>query len=133
MEPLMHADEHRLTLDRVTQCIIGCAYTVGNTLGCGFVEKVYENALSYELRKSGMIVYQQHSIKVQYENIIVGEFIADLLVEEKVLVEVKSVKAWDEVHMAQCLNYLKATGLKICLLINFGKPRVGIKRIVCNF
>ncbi len=132
-EPPINADERRLELDKITKTVIGCAYTVGNTLGCGFLEKVYENALFYELRKSGLEVGQQYSIKVKYNNIIVGEFTADLLVEKQVLVELKTVKTWDEVHMAQCLNYIKATGLNICLLINFGKSKVEIKRVVCDF
>lgn len=99
-------------------------------MGNGFLEKVYENALAYEVRKAGLAVAQQHRIEVLYDgNVIVGEFVADLLVEERVLVELKAVKALDDVHMAQCLNYLKATGLPVCLLINFGRPRVEVKRI----
>jgi GxxExxY protein len=75
-------------------------------------------------------VKQQHSIKVFYDGDLVGEFAADLLVEETVLIELKAVRELDEIHMAQAMNYLKATGLKICLLINFGKPKVEIRRIV---
>ena len=72
----------------------------------------------------------QQPIKVFYDGVIVGEYIADLLVENSVLIELKAVKCFDEIHMAQCLNYLKATKLQICLLVNFGKPRAEIKRIV---
>jgi GxxExxY protein len=129
----MDADERRSELNKITEKIIGCAYTVSNTLGCGFLEKVYENALAHELRKAKLRVVQQHGIQVHYDGILVGEFVADLLVEERALVELKTVKALDDIHMAQCLNYLKATGLQVCLLINFGKPRVEIKRIVHNF
>jgi GxxExxY protein len=75
-------------------------------------------------------VLQQYAIRVLYDGVDVGDYIADLLVEGSVLVELKAVKAFDDVHLAQCLNYLKATGLKVCLLINFGKPKVEIKRIV---
>jgi GxxExxY protein len=67
---------------------------------------------------------------VKYEGAVVGEFVADLLVQDEVLVELKAVKALDEIHLAQCLNYLKATGLRVCLLINFGNPKVEIKRIM---
>jgi len=124
---------NKTQLDKITERIIGCAYTVSNVLGSGFLEKVYENALAHELRKAGLRIAQQYGIQIHYEGILVGEYVADLLVEECVLVELKAVKAFDEIHMAQCLNYLKATGLHICLLINFGKPRVEIKRIVLDF
>ncbi len=110
--------------------IIGCALTVLHTLGTGFLEKVYENALVYELRKSGLAVSQQHPMVVRYNGTVVGEYTVDLLVEHIVLVELKVAKAIDEIHLAQCLNYLKATGLHLCLLLNFGKPRLEIKRIV---
>jgi len=126
----MNADKHRSDLDKITEKIIGCAYTVGNTLGCGFLEKLYENALTLELRKAGLKTVQQHGIQVRYDGIIIGEYVADLLVEGIVLVELKAVKALDDIHAAQCLNYLKATGIQICLLINFGRPRVEVKRLI---
>ena len=129
----MDADKRRLELDRITENIIGCAYTVGNELGSGFLEKVYENALAHELKKTGLAVEQQYGVQVTYDGVLVGEFSGDLLVENSVLVELKTAKALDEVHAAQCLNYLKATGLRVCLLINFGSPRVQIKRIVKDF
>ena len=119
--------------DSITETIIGCSYTVASKLGCGFLEKVYENALYHELHNNGLCVQQQCGIQVKYDEIIVGEYVADLLVEGAILVELKAVKAFDDVHMAQALNYLKATGLKVCLLINFGSPRVQIKRIVNNY
>ena len=124
----MDADERRL--NDITERVIGCAYTVTNTLGHGFLEKVYENALAYELRKTGLVVEQQRSIKVRYDGIVVGDYMADLLIEGHVMVELKAVKFLDNIHVAQCLNYLKATGLKVCLLLNFGVPKVQIKRIV---
>jgi len=117
-------------VNRITERVIGCAYTVGNTLGCGFLEKVYENALLHELRKTGLSVEPQYPIKVVYDGTVAGEFVADLCVEGRVLVEVKAVHDLNEVHMAQCINYLKATGHKVCLLINFGGLRVEVKRIV---
>ncbi len=126
----MNADERRL--NEISENIIGCAYRVANTLGAGFLEKVYENALRIELEREGLDVRQQHRVSVTYGGEMVGEFFADLLVENSVVVELKAVKMLDEVHMAQCLNYLKATGLKLCLLLNFGKPKLEIKRIVNN-
>ena len=120
-------------LNRITKQVIGCAFTVSNTLGSGFLEKVYENALAHELRRAGIRVEQQHPIKVYYDGIVVGNYVADLLVEDCVLVELKAIKALGNVEMAQCLNYLKATDLRICLLLNFGQPRVEVKRIVHNF
>ncbi|HSF28919.1 MAG TPA: GxxExxY protein [Candidatus Tectomicrobia bacterium] len=124
----MDADERRL--NEITERVIGCAYMVVNTLGHGFLEKVYENALAYELRRCGLAMEQQKSIKVMYQRIVVGDYVADLLVEGQVLVELKTAKSLDDMHVAQCLNYLKATGIKVCLLLNFGAPKVQVRRIV---
>jgi GxxExxY protein len=121
----MHTDEEKL--NKVTEQIIGCAFKVANTLGSGFAEKVYENAMAHELKKSGLEVRQQWPISVVYDGIIVGEYVADLFGEATVLVELKAVRGIDDAHMAQCLNYLSATGVTICLLINFGK-RVEVQR-----
>jgi GxxExxY protein len=120
-------DEQKL--NKLTEKIIGCAYAVGNSLGNGFLEKVYENAFAYELRETGLKVEQQKPIKVFYKEKVVGDYVADLIVEDCVLIELKTVKNLDEIHLAQCLNYLKATNLPICLLINFGKPKVEIRRV----
>lgn len=117
----------------LTEKIIGCAYAVSNGLGAGFLEKVYENAMRVELQRVGLSVVQQHPIRVLWRDEVVGDYCADLLVEGAVIVELKAAKAFDDVHVAQCLNYLKATGIRVCLLINFGKPRVEIKRLVNNF
>ncbi len=116
-------------VNEITQKIIGCAFEVSNTLGIGFVEKVYENALAHAIRRVNMQVRQQYPIKVHYDNIVVGEFLADLLVEERVLVELKAVSMLSQEHTAQALNYLRATGLEICLLINFGRTKIEIKRL----
>ena len=113
----------------VTEKIIGCAFTVMNTLGSGFLEKVYENALVVELRHMGLKVSQQKPIEVRYRDTLVGEYIADLVVEDKVLVELKTAQSLEDVHCAQCLNYLKATGFRVCLLLNFGKPELQVRRI----
>ena len=120
-------------MDMLSERIIGCAYAVSNALGAGFLEKVYENALAHELRKAGLRVEQQRPLRVQYDGVVVGEYAADLLVEDCILVELKAVRALDDVHLAQCLNYLKATGLSLCLLINFGKPRADVRRVVNRF
>lgn len=120
-------------LNRLTEQIIGCAYTVGNSLGYGFLEKVYENALAYELNKDGMDVVRQKPIKVFYDGVVVGDYFADLLVGEEIIIELKAVKAIDNSHFAQCLNYLKATDKKLCLLINFAGNKVQIKRIVNKY
>jgi GxxExxY protein len=127
----MNADERRL--NEITERVIGCAYAVSNGLGCGFLEKVYENAMMVEMAASGLKAVQQHAIKVIYRGAIVGEYVADLLVEDCILVELKAVKSLDDIFMAQCLNYLKATGIRVCLLINFATPRIEIRRIVNKF
>ncbi len=119
-------------INQITEKIIGCAYKVSNTLGSGFLEKVYENAFAYEISKTGLNVKQQFPIQVKYENVIVGDYIADLLVEDSVLVEIKTVKQLDDSHMSQCMNYLKGTNLNICLLFNFSSRRLEFKRIVHN-
>jgi GxxExxY protein len=129
-QPQMDTDKHRLALNEISRQVIASAYAVANTLGCGFLEKVYENALAHELRKAGLTVQQQHAIAVHYADVVVGDYAADLLVESKVIVELKAVKVLDEVHLAQCLNYLKATGHTLCLLINFGTPRIQVKRVI---
>jgi GxxExxY protein len=117
----------------LTEQIIGCAYRVSNTLGCGFLEKVYENALVYELKELGLGVEQQQSIEVIYAGIIAGHYVADLIVDRKVIIEMKAVTTLNEIHAAQTLNYLKATGLPVALLLNFGKPKIEIRRFLNRF
>jgi GxxExxY protein len=123
-----HADAERL--NDLSGRIIGCAFTVLNTLGAGFLEKVYENALAYEIRATGLSVVQQSGARVYYRDVVVGEYFVDLLVEDVLLVELKTAKALDDMHWMQCTNYLKATGLQLCPLLNFSKPRLEIKRVV---
>ncbi|HUD59037.1 MAG TPA: GxxExxY protein [Acetobacteraceae bacterium] len=123
----MHTDES--SANRLTERIIGCAFQVLNTLGAGFLEKVYENALAHELRKFGLAIVQQQGITVMYDGVVVGQYNVDLLVDKTVIVELKAIKSLDSAHTAQCINYLKATGLHLCLLLNFGKPRLEIQRI----
>lgn len=127
------ANETSLSINKLnsfTEKIIGCAFRVSNQLGSGFVEKVYENALILELKKEGINYEQQVPLKVLYDGVPVGKFIADLIIENAILVELKAVEKLDKIHFAQCLNYLKATDLKLCLLINFGTQKVQIKRII---
>ena len=104
----------------LTKTIIGCAFTVHNTLGEGFLEKVYENALAHELRKRGLCPVQQAPIQVVYDGVIVGDYYADLWVNERIIVEIKAVRALQKQHEVQLVNYLTATGVDIGLLLNFG-------------
>jgi GxxExxY protein len=134
----MNTDEHRFKNgadapsfehDPLTESVIKCAFTVANTLGFGFLEKVYENALAHEIRRATLEVEQQVPISVTYDGFVVGTYVADLMVERRLLVELKACKALEDLHVAQCLNYLKATGIHTCLLLNFGTPKLQIKRI----
>ena len=115
-------------LNSLTERIIGSAFKVLNTLGTGFVEDVYHNALVHELRKGGLVATTKEAIKVFYDGIEVGKFIPDILVNDLVIIELKATKNHDDAFTAQCLNYLKATGKPLCLLLNFGKPQLDIKR-----
>lgn len=126
-------DSRREEIDGITKSILDCALHVHRVLGCGFLEKVYENALAAELKSRGVFVQQQEPVEVWYDEQVVGNYVADLLIEKAVLVELKAVESLDDNHLAQCLNYLKASGLTVCLLLNFGRPRLGIRRIVNNF
>ena len=114
--------------DVVSERVIGAAFRVSNALGVGFLEKVYENALAHQLRQDRLAVAQQHGIAVRYDGVVVGEYAVDLLVERQVMVELKVARATSDVHAAQCINYLRATGLPVCLLINFARPRLEIRR-----
>jgi GxxExxY protein len=118
-----------LQINELTGAAIGAAIEVGNLLGCGFLEKVYENALAIELRCRGFKVIQQAGIAVRYKGKLVGEYYADLLVEDRLNVEIKVAHGLDPRHEAQCINYLRAARLPVCLLLNFSRPRVGIRRI----
>src|SRR5437660_1636255 len=111
----MHADKRR-SLDKLTRTVIGAAFEVSNTLGSGFLEKVYERSLLYELRARGLLVEQQVSISVSYKGSKVGDYVADLVVEGTLIVELKCVATFADEHVAQCLNYLKASGQHVALL-----------------
>lgn len=114
----------------MTEKVLGGAFKVLNTLGAGFLEKVYENALSVELRRNGLPVETQKAIRISYEGTVVGEYQADLVINGKVIVECKAATNLDPVHEAQLINYLKATGIRVGLLINFGRPKLQYRRLV---
>ena len=120
-------------VDAISSRIISSAYRVANSLGSGFLEKVYENAMAVELRHAGVPYRQQAGVDVRYRTEIVGQYVPDLLVAESIILEIKAVDALNRVHHAQCMNYLRATGLPVALLLNFGKPRLELKRLVWNF
>lgn len=116
-----------MTDDDLTHKIIGCAYKVHNSLGPGFLEKVYENALGIELEKLGLKVRQQEPISVFYEGHVVGEYFADLWVDDRVVIELKAAQTLVKQHEVQIVNYLAATGIDSGLLLNFGTS-VEVKR-----
>lgn len=115
---------------KLTEKIIGCAYRVYNRMGFGFVESVYEKCMLIELTKAGLGVESQKPITVYYKDEIVGQFVADIVVEDTVVVELKSVKQIVKAHEVQLVNYLVATGRPVGLVINFGETEVEIKRKV---
>jgi GxxExxY protein len=121
----MNTDEHGLT-----ERVLGAVFEVANTLGAGFLEKVYERALLIELRRQGIRAIAQPSFGVTYKGSSVGQYFADILVEDVLVIELKCVEHLANEHMAQCLNYLRASGRSLCLLINFQKPKVEWKRIL---
>jgi len=114
----------------ITEKIIGAAFEVHGVLGYGFLEKVYENALLAELCKREVKAEAQKTIKVKYKDVIVGDYVADLVVEDKVIVELKAEDEYNKVHEAQLLNSLKATASKVGLLINFGRKKCEFRRLV---
>jgi GxxExxY protein len=112
----------------LTHKVIGCAYQVYNNLGFGFLESVYRKAMVIEIEASGLQVQQESPLKVHYRDQVVGDFFADLLVDNELIVELKSVESLGKIHEAQLVNYLVATGIEIGLLINFGSKGIDIKR-----
>ncbi|MBI4746710.1 MAG: GxxExxY protein [Deltaproteobacteria bacterium] len=128
----MHADEREL-INNLIEKVIGAVYEVSNVLGAGFLEKVYERALVKELTLRGLHAEVQYPIQVAYKGETVGDYYADILVERKLIVELKCAERLGNDHLAQCLNYLKATGHSIALLVNFQHPKVEWKRVVNNF
>jgi len=124
------AKEENFIHKELTYKIIGCAMKVHRELGYGFLEKVYENALMVLLEKEGIKARQQYPISVYFENKVVGEYFADILVEDKVLIELKAIERTANTHYAQLLNYLKATKIRLGLLINFAPRKLEYERII---
>ena len=124
MENLLHYD--------ITSEIIKAFYKVYNSLGYGFLEKVYENAMAFELEERGLVVQTQLPIKVFYNSREAGEYFADLVVENKVINEIKTAAAIDKAHEAQLLNYLKATGVEVGLILNFGQKAEYKRKVFAN-
>jgi GxxExxY protein len=114
--------------EQLTEKIIGSAMKVHTTLGPGFLESVYENALAHELQKAGLNVECQRPVVVTYDGIVVGNFVADMLVNGLVLIENKAVQSIVAAHEVQVVNYLTATGLEVGLLLNFGSGRLEFRR-----
>ena len=121
-----------MDINDLTYLINGAIFEVNRILGPGFLEKVYENALLMELKARGLKAAAQYPIKVKYKDLIVGEYFADLLVEDQVIIELKTVDRIEKIHEAQLLNYLKATGIKVGLLVNFKSTKAEIKRFVLD-
>jgi GxxExxY protein len=128
----MNTDERGFS-DPLTEQVLGAVFEASNTLGAGFLEKVYERALLRELALRGLRTAAQASFAVEYKGLPVGEYFADILVEDALVVELKCVERLANEHTAQCLNYLRASGRTVCLLVNFQKPKVEWKRIVQGF
>lgn len=112
----------------LTERVIGCAYRVYNKMGFGFLESVYEKCMLIELRKANLDAEPQKSITVYYDNQIVGEFVADIIVNDTVILELKSVRRMIKAHEVQLVNYLVATGKPVGLILNFGERKVDVKR-----
>jgi GxxExxY protein len=121
-----------MDINDITYRINGAVFEANKVLGPGFLEKVYENALFIELKKRGLNAERQVPIQVHYKDNVVGEYIADLLVEDTVIVELKTVEILEKVHEAQLLNYLKATGIQVGILVNFKHPKAEIKSMVLD-
>jgi len=125
----MVTNEHFIHKD-LTYKVIGCAMEVHRELGYGFLEKVYENAMMVQLKKEGVEAKQQQGVSVQFAGETVGEYFADILIEDKIIVELKAVDSLIKPHFAQVLNYLKATNIKVGLLLNFGPQGLQHKRFI---
>ena len=127
----MNANERESEeLDSLVKSVVGAAYEVSNVLGAGFLEKVYQRALLQELAVRGLKASGQVPFSIVYKGKLIGEYLADIVVEDRLIIELKCVDEFSNEHIAQCINYLKASGRKIALLINFQKPKMQWKRIV---
>jgi GxxExxY protein len=132
----MNTNEHEYSLSgkiihgELAYRVIGLAMEVPNKLGVGFLEKVYENALLVALKRESIAAQQQAPIEVHFDGVVVGEYIADLLVDGKLILELKAVEAISDIHRAQTINYLRATKLHLAIIINFARPKLEYERVV---
>lgn len=123
---------YAMEINDITYAIRGAVFEVNRILGSGFLEKVYENALIFELRDRGLKAENQVPLKVFYKENLVGDYLADIFVEDQVIVELKAVEKLEKIHEAQLLNYLRATGIRVGLLVNMKHPKAEIKRMVMD-
>jgi GxxExxY protein len=126
----MSTDDKEFLYKDLSYKIIGLAMEVHNKLGHGFLEKVYENALMLLFRREGIGARQQAPIKVYFDGEVVGEYFTDILVEDKIILEIKALDKIIDAHIAQTLNYLKATDLRIAIILNFGKRKLEYERLI---
>ena len=122
--------EEQFIHKELTYKVIGCAMEVHRELGYGFLEKVYENSLMTLLEQEGIMSRQQHPVPVHFKDKIVGEYFADIIIEDKLIIEIKTVEKIINVHYAQLLNYLKATRIRLGLLINFAPRKLEYERLI---
>lgn len=127
-QPQINADERRFKHVELTRTVIGIFYQVYNELGFGYAESVYEIAMELALTEAGLVVVRQSPIQVHFRGRIIGEFRADMLVNDKLILELKAARALDSAHEAQVINYLKATPIEVALLLNFG-PKPETRRL----
>jgi GxxExxY protein len=128
--PVKNEKAMEMEIEEITYRINGAVFEVNRVLGPGFLEKVYENALLVELKLKGLSARSQVPLAVSYKDSAVGEYVADIVVENKIILEIKAVETLGKIHEAQILNYLHATGYKLGLLINFSYPKAKIRRFV---
>ena len=126
-------ENERIEMNMLFRDVVGACFEVSNTLGGGFLEKVYERALIKELRLRGLRAEAQVPLQVSYKGEVVGDYFVDILVEGKLIIELKCCDSLCDEHLAQCLNYLRTTGFPIALLVNFQKPRLEWRKIVSKF
>lgn len=122
-------DTKSMKHEEITGEILSAAFAVSKELGHGFLEAIYEKAMLMALRQAGLKAENQYPIKVRFREVVIGDYAADILVENKVIVELKAVKALAPEHLAQVINYLKATGFEVGMLTNFGVPKIEYKRL----
>jgi GxxExxY protein len=122
-----------LLYEEITNKILAACFDVSKELGAGFLESIYQNALMIALQEKGLTIEREHPLAVSFRGQIVGQFYADILVEDKIILELKAVSALTDIHKAQLINYLKATGIEVGLLLNFGNPKLEYRRFDNRF